>query len=90
MEKCKYFIGQDMWGNTYWESDNGNRFYEYKSLFGEKYFKDQYDNKIIKNSTTFTGREYYEDESGNRMYLDEIENKKTWCGREYLEVTCRK
>jgi hypothetical protein len=78
---------EDIWGNKYWEDDQGNRTYEREDVWGNKYYEDG-DGKRINEREDVWGNRYREDEDGNRehyrddiagnKYREDVDGKKTY------------
>jgi len=70
---------EDIWGNKYWEDDQGNRTYEREDVWGNKYYEDEHGNRTYEREDIW-GNKYREDEDGNREY----EREDIW-GNKYRE-----
>lgn len=71
-------------GRTYWEDENGERWYEDETWDGRKYRENSKGHRIYEGET-WNGRKYWADSAGKRKYEDEVRRGTTWNGREYEE-----
>lgn len=69
----------DSMGNTYWESENGNREYERTDCLGDKYREDSGGGRTYERKD-WLGNTYRESPDGNREY-----EKTDWLGNTYRE-----
>jgi hypothetical protein len=63
----KKYEREDVFGNKYWEDEEGHREYEREGVFGDKYREDDEGHREYEREDIF-GNKYREDEGGNRTY----------------------
>ena len=84
----KKFKRKDIFGNVYWEDENGKKEYEKKDFFGNKYREDEDGKKLFEEKKglfgnthkDIFGNQYRTDEEGEKTY-----RKKDMFGRVYEE-----